>query len=53
MKTPGGFEMVVDLTFTHDMQELQGSAERCLPGLVSFVTALAYYFCLALPGTIT
>ena len=53
MKTPSGFEMVVDLTLTHDMQELQGSAERCLPGLVSFVTDLAYYFCLALPGTIT
>ena len=29
---------------------VQGSAKRQSPGLVTFVTALAYYFCLALPA---
>ena len=30
--------------------DLQGSAKRRSPGLVNFVTALAYHFCLALPA---
>ena len=31
----------------------QGSARRRCPGLVNFVTALAYHFCLALPAAFT
>ena len=32
---------------------LQGSAKRWFPGLVNFVTAVAYHFCLALPAAFT
>ena len=32
---------------------VQGSAKRRFPGLVNFVTALAYDFCLALPAAFT
>ena len=32
---------------------VQGSAKRRSPGLVKFVAAVTYYFCLALPGAIT
>ena len=32
---------------------IQGSAKRWSPGLVNFVTALAYHFCLALPAAFT
>ena len=32
---------------------VQGSAKRQSPGLVNFVTALAYHFCLALPAAFT
>ena len=32
---------------------LQGSVKRQSPGLVNFVTALAYYSCLALPAAFT
>ena len=32
---------------------IQGSAKRRSPGLVNFVTALAYYICLALPAAYT
>ena len=43
------------LTFTEgDLgMLLQGSAKRRSPGLVKFVTALAYRFCLALPTAFT
>ena len=34
-------------------QGLQGSAKRLWQGLVNFVTALAYHFCLALPAAFT
>ena len=33
--------------------DIQGSAKRWSPGLVSFVPALAYHFCLALPAAFT
>ena len=32
---------------------LQGSAKRWTPGLVNFVPAVAYHFCLALPAAFT
>ena len=32
---------------------IQGSAKRRSPGLVNFVTAVAYIFCLALPSAFT
>ena len=32
---------------------IQGSAKRQSPGLVNFVTALAYHFCLPLPAAFT
>ena len=32
---------------------IQGPAKRLSPGLVNFVPALAYHFCLALPATFT
>ena len=30
--------------------DIQGQAKRHFPGLVNYVTALAYHFCLALPA---
>ena len=33
--------------------KLQGSAKRRSPGLVNFVAAVAYHFCLALPAAFT
>ena len=38
--------------FTIDWS-IQGSAKRRSPGLVNFVAAVAYHFCLALPVAIT
>ena len=35
------------------MMILQGSAKRWYQGLVNFVTALAYHFCLTLPEAFT
>ena len=35
------------------MPPLQGSPERLRPGLVNFVTAVAYNFCLSLPAAFT
>ena len=32
---------------------MQGSAIRQSPGLVNFVTAIAYHFCIALPAAFT
>ena len=32
---------------------IQGSAKRLRPGLVNFVTAVAYHLCLALPAGFT
>ena len=32
---------------------VQGSDKRQSPGLVNYVTALAYLFCMALPGAVT
>ena len=32
---------------------VQGSAKRRAPGLVNFIPALAYHFCLALPAIST
>ena len=34
-------------------RRLQGTTEMLWPGLVSFVPALAYHFCLALPAAFT
>ena len=31
-------------------QNIQGSPKECFPGLVNLVTAVAYHFCLNLPG---
>ena len=33
-----------------DMEKVQGSAKRWSPGLVNFIPAVAYHFCLALPA---
>ena len=33
--------------------EIQGSAKRLRPGLVNFVTAVAYHLCLVLPAGFT
>ena len=38
---------------THMPPYLQGSAKRLLPGLVNFVPAVAYHFCLSLPAAFT
>ena len=35
------------------MLPVQGSAQRRSPGLVNFVAAVAYYFCLVLPAAFT
>ena len=32
---------------------IQGSAKRRAPGLVNFITAVAYHFCLSLPAAFT
>ena len=32
---------------------IQGSAKRLWPGLVNFITAVAYHFCLSLPAAFT
>ena len=34
------------------IDDLEGSAKRWSPGLVNFVTALAYQFCLAWPAAL-
>ena len=34
-------------------RRIRGSAKRWSPGLVKFVSAVAYYFCLALPAAFT
>ena len=34
---------------TKHLRTLQGSPKECFPGLVNFVTAVAYHFCLNLP----
>ena len=40
-----------DDTALHPLSFLQGSAKRRCPGLVNFIpAAVAYHFCLALPG---
>ena len=36
-----------------DLSDIQGSAKRRSPGLVNFVPALAYHFCLGLPAVFT
>ena len=35
------------------LENIQGLAKRLSPGLVNFVTALAYHSCLALPAAFT
>ena len=42
-----------NIFFIFESPILQGSAERRSPGLVTFVTALAYHFCPALPAAFT
>ena len=39
------------LTFDQDFL-LQGSPKECFPGLVNFVTAVAYHLCLNLPTAV-
>ena len=48
----GGAE-VIDNAVQDDWVELQGSANRLWPGLVKFVPAVAYHFCLNLPPAFT
>ena len=39
-----------DSPFYFPVTKVQGSAKRLRPGLVNFVTAVAYHFCLAMPA---
>ena len=38
---------------SHFLESVQGSAKRRSPGLVNFVAAVDYHFCLALPAAFT
>ena len=39
-----------EIEFNDIQREVKGSAKRRSPGLVKFVPAIAYHFCLALPA---